>query len=67
MGCGDRESGCHGRCSRYAEWRKVMDIRNEQAREQNVSTMSDAKKKAIWRSKRYGRGKPHVTHRMTET
>lgn len=35
MGCGERSVGCHGRCSRYREYRDVIDasMRRERIRE----------------------------------
>lgn len=29
-GCWDRKLGCHGRCERYAEFRKKLEKANEQ-------------------------------------
>lgn len=61
MGCTKetgRRPGCHDHCEdRYLPWRKELDARNEaeRKRHRNNDTMSEAKKKAVWRSKRYSR------------
>ena len=56
-GCDDRvaEPNCHATCEKYKAWRGKLDKVNEAERQRhkNNDTMSDAKKKAIWRSKRY--------------
>ena len=54
------KKGCgayHNRCPDYLAWRKELDERNEAERQynRNNDTMSEAKKKAVWRSKRYSR------------
>ena len=59
QGCHDRvpDPNCHGTCERYKAWRAKLDTINEAERKhhQNNDTMSDAKKKAVWRSRRYSR------------
>lgn len=52
-GCG----AYHNQCPDYLKWRKELDERNEAERKYHKSndTMSDAKRKANWRSKRYSR------------
>lgn len=58
-GCEDRipEPNCHGTCEKYKEWRAKLDKHNQavRSRHKNNDTMSDSKKKAIWRSQRYSR------------
>lgn len=58
-GCGDRvvEPNCHGSCEKYLAWKQGMDQRCEMKRQDtlNRDTISEAKKRAIWRSKRYSR------------
>ena len=58
-GCTDRvpEPRCHTTCVKYREWRAKIDERNENERKnrQNRDVMSDAKKRDIWRSRRYAR------------
>ena len=58
-GCVERvaEPNCHGACERYKEWRaKIDDINKaERVRHQSNDTMSEAKKRHVWRSKRYSR------------
>ena len=56
--CPDKGCGIyHDSCPKYTEWRSMVDAKNkaERQRHQNNDTMSDAKKKASWRSKRYSR------------
>ena len=56
--CPDKGCGAyHNRCPDYIAWRKALDEKNEAERRyhQSNDTMSDAKKKANWRSKRYSR------------
>ena len=56
--CPDKGCGAyHNQCVKYSEWRKKLDERNEAERTFHKSndTMSDAKRKALWRSKRYSR------------
>ena len=53
-----RHPGCHDHCDeRYIPWRKKLDERNaaERTRHKNNDTMSEAKKKSMWRVKRYQR------------
>lgn len=54
------EKGCgakHDTCEQYTEWQKQLEKRN--AAERNFhkgnDTISDAKKRDIWRGKRYSR------------
>lgn len=58
-GCTDRvpDPKCHGTCEKYKAWREELDKRNEAERTYHKSqdTMSDAKKRALWKSKRYQR------------
>lgn len=58
-GCTDRQpgTGCHDRCERFQAWRKKLDERNKKERQfhQSNDTMSEDKKKHLWRSKRYSR------------
>ena len=56
--CPDKGCGSyHDVCPQYLNWRKKVDARNEaeRIRHRSNDTMSDAKKKAAWRSKRYSR------------
>lgn len=58
MHCPDKGCGAyHNQCPDYLKWRKELDERNEAERQyhKNNDTMSDAKRKANWRSKRYSR------------
>lgn len=66
--CEDRKpgTGCHDRCERFLAWKKKQDERNANERKMNgVDIMSDAKKKAIWRKKRYGRQGGRMSSRDT--
>ena len=67
-GCEDRQpgTGCHDRCERYKAWKGKEDEKKKARREESaVVPMSDAKRKAIWRSKRYGRSQWN-THNGTK-
>ena len=58
MHCPDKRCGVyHNLCPEFLKWRKALDERNEAERKYHKSndTMSDAKRKANWRSKRYSR------------
>lgn len=56
--CPDQGCGAyHNKCEKYLKWRAKLDKQNEAERtyHKNNDTMSEAKKKATWRSKRYSR------------
>ena len=57
--CLDRtaDPNCHGYCELYLGWKDEQEKINEaeRLRHRNNDTMSDAKRKAMWRSKRYSR------------
>jgi len=55
--CPDRTPECHGQCGKYKAWRKKMDafLEEKNQRQNAQDTMSDAKKKAIWRKMRNSR------------
>lgn len=53
-----RHPGCHDHCEdRYIPWKKKLDERNEAERKilKRRDIMSDAKKKEVWRNRRYSR------------
>lgn len=50
-GCCDRETGCHTKCERYAEWRRYMDDENAKKREK--ASANDIMYDAIHRTSRY--------------
>lgn len=56
-GCPDRQpgTGCHDRCERFKAWRVKVDKKNEAERayHQSNDTMSESKKREMWRKKRY--------------
>ena len=56
---------CHVVCQRYNNWKKELEIKKEEDKKRrgSVNTMSDAKKKAIWRKMRYNRQKPRNNHK----
>ena len=57
-GCEERQpgTGCHDRCAKFREWHDLQEKKKQVKREKDgVVAMSDAKRKAIWRSQRYGR------------
>lgn len=56
---------CHVVCTKYNDWKKKKE-EEKLAREavyKRYDTMSDAKKKAIWRKMRYDRRGPKNTHK----
>jgi hypothetical protein len=63
--CEDRTVTCHGVCGRYQEWKKTETEKKEEINRMNGSkdTMSDAKKRAIWRKLRYSRQPNPNNHR----
>ena len=55
-GCDKREpgTGCHDRCEAYQKWKaSEQELKEEAKRLNGINTMSDAKKKALWRAARY--------------
>ena len=59
--CEDRIPGCHDRCCDFRDWKKAQEELKEAERKRvGVNTMSDSKKKALWkkqvRARRYGHG-----------
>lgn len=58
MHCPDKGCGAyHNECEKYQNWKKKLDERNaaERTYHKNNDTMSEAKKKSMWRGKRYQR------------
>ena len=57
--CPDRqvEPNCHGYCERYLKWRAGIDKLNdaERTRHKNNDTISEAKRRSLWKGKRYQR------------
>ena len=54
--CPDKGCGSyHDICPEYLAWRKKVDEKNEVERGLRANTMSDAKRRATWRSKRYSK------------
>lgn len=64
-GCDRRTVTCHGVCREYQDWKKEVEARNaaRNAEMKRLDTMSNAKKKAIWRKLRYSRQPPLNNHR----
>ena len=63
-GCTERKpgTGCHDRCEQFKAWKEKEEKKKEAKREaESTVIISDAKRKAIWRSQRYGRNlwNPH--------
>ena len=56
-GCKDRvvEPNCHMTCEPFLKWRQDKDDENKAKRMGEVSTMSETKKRAIWKKMRYSR------------
>lgn len=52
-----REPGCHDRCPEFMEWRREIEAMREAERREQESrdTMSDAKKRVLWRKRRFSR------------
>lgn len=46
--CPDREVGCHGKCKRYAEWRKVLEEKRHADRIITDSTRTISADAARW-------------------
>lgn len=63
--CPDRNAECHGKCPKYLDWRGKQDIKLVEKNQRHIAsdTMSEAKKRAIWRKLRstrqvrYNKGK----------
>jgi len=57
--CPRRNAECHAKCKDYKDWRAELDRKNAERRKEMCASdlISDAKKKAIWRKKRYSRNK----------
>jgi len=55
--CPERNPECHGKCERYNQWRRKKDEELALKNKRHVSsdTMSDAKKRAIWKKMRTSR------------
>ena len=51
------EPNCHPTCDRYLKWQKKKAAQNDAARKekQKNNTMSDAKRRILWKNKRYAR------------
>lgn len=62
--CGERvaEPNCHMTCGKYIAWQGKMGSIKEAERKHHESndTMSDAKKRALWKSKRYSRQQTYL-------
>ena len=58
-GCGDRYPGCHDHCGKaeYLRWKTKMAEKKKAEREYKEAnyTMSEDKKREMWRGKRYSR------------
>lgn len=63
--CERRTVTCHGVCREYQGWKKeeAEKKRAFDTERHKYDTMSDAKKKAIWRKMRYNRQKPRNNHK----
>lgn len=65
--CGDRvpEPNCHGYCDRYIAWQAENRERNEKNRveQQGKNVISEAKRRELWRKKRYSRQARYATFR----
>ena len=61
--CEKREpgTGCHDRCEDFRKWKNAQqELKDKEKKRIGVNTMSDSKKKAIWKkqvmARRYGHG-----------
>ena len=63
--CERRTMTCHGVCREYQDWKKEVEARNaiRNADRKRFDTMSESKKKAIWRKLRYDRRGPRNNHK----
>lgn len=55
-GCKKREpgTGCHDRCEEYQRWKEAeRKLKEEEKRVHGINTMSDTKRKAIWKASLY--------------
>lgn len=52
--CPDRNDVCHGKCRKYLDWRDIQDAKLDEKNKRHIAsdTMSEAKKRAIWRKLR---------------
>lgn len=66
---GDRDKDCHTYCEGYKTWKAENDSVNEKVRNHTskYNTMSDAKRKAIWRSKRYNRQSGKLSQKINDS
>ena len=64
-GCEDRTVTCHGACGKYQAWKKTETEKRAEINriKGSKNTMSDAKKRAIWRKMRYSRQASLNNHR----
>ena len=55
--CPQRTSDCHGKCPEYKKFRDRKDAELEEKNQRHIATdtMSEAKKRAIWRKMRNSR------------
>lgn len=53
--CSERSVGCHSRCDKYREWRKIRDLMlEEEAKEKALSLAhSEMKQQAVMKSLRH--------------
>jgi len=56
-GCMDRvvEPNCHMICKPYLEWKERMQASADAKRHDRMDVISEAKKRQIWRARRYSR------------
>jgi len=67
-GCEDRYPACHDKCEKFRTWRIKVDTKRENERQfhQRMDTMSESKKRELWRQKRYQRHKRNQNNLRSE-
>lgn len=60
--CEDRYPGCHDRCEGYKAWKKKLEEKNKAEAEyrERHDTLSEAKKRQLWRNSRYPKYKRYL-------
>ena len=66
--CTERYPACHDKCEKFMEWRKKVDTQRENERQFHIrmDTMSENKKRELWRQKRYQRHRKNQNNLRSE-
>ena len=68
-GCTERYPACHDYCEdKYKPWKKKKDEERERERQYRMSldTMSESKKRELWKNNRYQRRKRNQHHTQSD-